>query len=354
VKEKLERYNRQVLLPFIGEEGQRKILNSTAVVLGCGALGTVIANVLARAGVGRLKIVDRDFVETSNLQRQVLFSEADVEQNLPKAAAAADHCRKINSSIEIEGIVSDINHTNIEDLIQGATVVVDGADNFETRFVLNDACVKHGIPWVYGAAVASTGLSMTILPGQTPCLRCIFETAPPPGMTQTCDTAGVLGSVTGLIGNFEAAEALKICSGNFSSINKKLFSIDLWSGDLHAFKIEKAKEVADCPCCKHRRFDYLEGKEASSTTGLCGRNAVQINASQAVKLDLSQMAEQLKGAVEIKGLFVNKFLLKFKVPGGDNPEEGMELTVFPDARAIIKGTKKIATARTAYAKYVGA
>ena len=349
-----ERYNRQVLLPFIGEEGQKKICASTAVVIGCGALGTVIANVLARAGVGDLKVIDRDFVEESNLQRQVLFDEQDVRENLPKAAAAERKLRQINSSIRIEGLVTDVNPANIEELIRGATVVVDGADNFETRFVLNDACVKHGIPWVYGAAVGSTGLSMTIVPGQTPCIRCLFETAPPPGMTPTCDTAGVLGSVTGLIGNFEAAEALKICAGRLDQINTRLFQIDLWTGEQHQFKIARAREVADCPCCKRRNFEFLEGQGASTTTGLCGRNAVQINPKNGSKLDLAAMAKTLTATGGVTHVTCNKFLLKFNAPGGDKPEEGLEITVFPDARAIIKGTKKVPVARTAYAKYVGA
>lgn len=352
--DKLERYNRQILLPFIGQEGQKKISESTAVVAGCGALGTVIANVLARAGVGKLRIIDRDFIEKSNLQRQVLFDEKDCAENLPKAAAAERKCRQINSEIEIEGIVTDINPANVEELIKGATVVVDGADNFETRFVLNDACVKHKIPWVYGAAVGSLGLTMTIIPEVTPCIRCIFETAPPPGMTPTCDTAGVLASVTGLIGNFEAAEALKICAGHLDAINKRLFQIDLWNGELHRFKIEKAREVADCPCCKRRNFEFLEGQGASTTTGLCGRNAVQINPKTGAKLDLAAMAKQLQGTSDITNLSVNKFLLKFNAPGGDEPKDGLEITVFPDARAIIKGTKRVAVARTAYAKYVGA
>lgn len=349
----LERYNRQVLLPFIGEEGQRKIGESTAVVAGCGALGTVIANVLGRAGVGHIRIVDRDFIEESNLQRQVLFDEQDCRENLPKAVAAARKLKSINSTINIEGLVTDINPGNIEELIKDATVVVDGADNFETRYVINDACVKHGIPWVYGAAVGSVGLSMTIIPEQTPCIRCLFETSPPPGMTPTCDTAGVLGSVTGLIGNFEAAEALKICAGRLDEINKKLFQVDLWNGEMHQFKIAKAREVADCPCCKQKNFEFLEGQGASTTTSLCGRNAVQINPKSGVKLDLTELAASLEGTSDITNVSANRFLLKFNAPGGDVPEEGLEITVFPDARAIVKGTKRVPVARTAYSKYVG-
>ncbi len=350
----LERYNRQILLPFMGEEGQQKVCDAKVVVAGCGALGTVIANVLARAGVGHLKIVDRDFIELSNLQRQVLFDEQDCRENLPKAVAAEAKLKAINSDIKIEGIVTDINPGNIEELIEGATVVVDGADNFETRFVLNDACVKHGIPWIYGAAVGSVGLTMTIIPEKTPCIRCLFETAPPPGMTPTCDTAGVLGSVTGVIGNYEASEALKICAGRLDDINTRLFQIDLWSGEMHRFKVAKAREVADCPCCKRKNFEFLEGQGASTTTSLCGRNAVQINPKSGVKLDLGELAKTLEGTSDVKDVSANRFLLKFSAPGGDNPKEGLNITVFPDARAIVKGTKKVPVARTAYSKYIGA
>ncbi len=231
---------------------------------------------------------------------------------MPKAAAAERKLKLINSDIKIEGIVTDINPANVEELIKGADVVVDGADNFETRFVINDACVKHDIPWVYGAAVGSTGMTMTIIPGQTPCIRCLFETAPPPGMTPTCDTAGVLGAQTGLIGNYEASEALKILAGKRANINTRLFSIDLWSGEMHQFKIAKARDVANCPCCKQHNFEFLEGQGASTTTGLCGRNAVQINPRNGSKLDLQEMSARLQGAGGITNISVNKFLLKFK------------------------------------------
>ena len=349
----LDRYNRQVLIRQIGEEGQKKICGAKAVVAGCGALGSVISNVLARAGVGHLVIIDRDFVEESNLQRQVLFDEQDCRENMPKAAAAERKLKQVNSQIQVTGLVVDMNPANVEELIKGADVVVDGADNFETRFVLNDACVKHNLPWVYGAAVGTTGMSMTIIPGQTPCLRCLFETAPPPGMAPTCDTAGVLGALTGLIGSYEASEALKICAGRREAVNPTLFSIDLWSGELHQFKIAKAREAADCPACKRRNFEFLEGQGASTTTGLCGRNAVQINPHSGGVLDLQELAARLAATGGITGVQVNRFLLKFNAPGGDGGG-GLEITVFPDSRAIIKGTKKVPDARTAYAKYIGA
>ncbi|MCY3018629.1 MAG: ThiF family adenylyltransferase [Planctomycetota bacterium] len=347
----LERYNRQVLFSAIGEAGQQRICRATAVVAGCGALGTASANALARAGVGHLRIVDRDFVEESNLQRQVLFDEHDCRENLPKAIAAERNLRAINSAIAITGIVTDINPANAEELVKGADVVVDGTDNFETRFLLNDACVKHGIPWVYGGAVGSTGLMMTIIPGQTPCLRCLFETAPPPGMTPTCETAGILGALPGVVGNWQAAEALKICAGRRDAISAKLLSVDLWSGEVQQLNLARARENAACPCCKRRNFEFLEGQSASTTTALCGRNAVQINPRTGATLDLQQLAGRVRATAGISGVTVNRFLLKFSAPGGDS---GLEVTVFPDGRAIIKGTSKVADARTAYAKYVGA
>jgi adenylyltransferase/sulfurtransferase len=348
-----DRYNRQVLLSFIGAEGQKRIGGSTVVVVGCGALGTVAAGLLARAGVGDLRVIDRDYIELSNLQRQALFDEQDCRENLPKAAAAERKLRQINSDIKISGLVTDLNPANAEQLLGGATVVVDGADNFETRFVINDACVKLGIPWVYGAAVGSTGMSMTIIPGQTPCLRCLFESAPPPGMAPTCDTVGVLGPVTSLIASHEAGEALKICAGRLDAISHCLLSIDSWSNEIHQFKIAKAREEADCPCCKHRRFEFLEGQGVSSTTSLCGRNAVQINPRSGATLNLQELAARLSAAGGIAGVTVNKFLLRFNAPGGDDGQ-GLEITVFPDCRAIIKGTRKVPDARTAYAKYIGA
>jgi molybdopterin-synthase adenylyltransferase len=342
----LDRYNRQILLPFMGAEGQKRICASTAVVAGCGALGSTICNVLARAGVGHLRVIDRDFVEESNLHRQVLFDEDDCRASLPKAAAAERKLRETNSTIAVTGSVVDINPANVEELIKGADVVVDGTDNFETRFLINDACVKHGIPWIYGAAVGETGLSLSILPGETPCLRCVFD-SPPPGLTPTCDVAGVLGALTGLIGSYEACEALKICAGQRAAVNRRLLSVNLWSGELRLINVAKAR-AADCPACQQRRFEFLEGSGASSTTSLCGRNAVQINPRGGHTLDLAELAGRLKAATGVRNVVSNQFLLKFSAPGGDDGQ-GLEITVFPDSRAIIRGTKKVAEARTAYA-----
>lgn len=345
-----DRYSRQVRVSSIGEDGQQKISASRVVVLGCGALGTAAVNVLARAGVGELLIVDRDFVERSNLQRQVLFDEADAHEGLPKAVAAERRLRAINSTIRIEGRVSDANPGNVEALIRGAVVVVDATDNFETRFLLNDACIKLNIPWVYGGAVGVEGMTMTILPGRTPCLRCVFDSAPPPGLHPTCETAGILGSVTNVIGSWEANEALKICAGHCDDVKAQLLSFNLWTGEARAFSLDRARS-ADCPCCGKRQFEYLDARATSTTTTLCGREAVQINPSTGARLDLAELARKLTGASGVVDLVQNPFLLRCRVPDGTG--KLLELAVFADGRAIVKGTKDATAARAVYAKYIG-
>lgn len=340
----LERYSRQMKFPAIGEQGQRKLLNSRVTLCGCGALGTVLANILVRAGVGRLRIVDRDFIETSNLQRQVLFDEADVAANLPKAEAAVRKLRQINSAVHLEPVVADIDHTLILELVHDADLILDGTDNFEARYLINDAAVKLGKPWVYGGAIGSVGQTMTIIPGQTPCLRCVIESSPPPGMAATCETAGVLAPTINIIASFQATEALKILTGNLDAINRDLIYIDVWHNELRRFKISKLRDHAACPCCHQRQFDWLEGQAGAQTTSLCGRNAVQISHRSTTALSLPELARQLTG---LGGhVTFNKFLLKFAV-------DGYEMTVFPDGRAIIKGTSDIEKARTLYAKYIG-
>lgn len=340
----LERYSRQMKFPGLGEEGQRKLLASRVTLCGCGALGTVIANVLARAGVGHLRIVDRDFIETSNLQRQVLFDETDIRENLPKAEAAARKLRLVNSRIDIEAVVADVDHTNILDLVKDADLIMDGTDNFEVRYLINDAAVKLNKPWVYGGAIGSHGQTMTIIPGETPCVRCVVETSPPPGMAATCETAGVLSPIINVIASFQAAEAMKILTGNRHAINRDLVYVDVWDNELRRFKIAKLKDTVDCPCCKQRRFDWLDGKEGAHTTSLCGRNAVQIAHKSATTLNFHALAENLAGVAQ--AVSHNRFLLKFTA-------EAFDFTVFPDGRAIIKGTPDIDKARTLYAKYIG-
>jgi adenylyltransferase/sulfurtransferase len=340
----LERYSRQMRFAGIGEKGQRKLLAGRVTLCGCGALGTVLANALVRAGVGHVRIVDRDFIETHNLQRQILFDERDVAENLPKAEAAARKLRMVNSSVSIEPVVTDIDRTNIEALCKDADLILDGTDNFEVRYLINDTAVKLGRPWVYGGSIGSHGQTMTILPGKTPCLRCVFEAAPAPGEAGTCETAGVLGPVVSIVASFQAAEAFKVLTGQLDRINHDLIYIDVWENITRRIKIAPLLGKVDCPCCRRRRFEWLDGEQGSQTTSLCGRNAVQVAHRLPAQLNFEEMARHLRemgGAVSF-----NRFLLKFNV-------ESYEFTVFPDGRAIIKGTSDLDRARTLYAKYIG-
>ncbi|HVX86123.1 MAG TPA: ThiF family adenylyltransferase [Phycisphaerae bacterium] len=348
----LARYNRQMLWEPIGLEGQRKLKAAKVLLVGCGALGTVLGNLLARAGVGHITIVDRDFIEVSNLQRQVLFDHEDIEQNLPKSVAARKKIAKINPDVAVEAVVADVNHTNIEQLAAGKDLLLDGTDNFETRFLLNDVSVKHHVPWIYGACISAMGLAMNILPGETPCLRCIFETMPPPGMNPTCDTAGVLGPTVSVVASWQALEAMKLLTGNRRDLSPFLFSFDLWDNRFQQLNVKRAREVADCPCCKHRQFEYLSGKFASATTSLCGRNAVQISPGNATKTDFEHVAANLRGVGKAS---FNKFMLKCPIVEGEGERRReYELTLFADGRAIVKGTNEAGVARGLYAKYVGA
>lgn len=335
-----EKYSRQILFAPLGEEGQRRLLASRAVLVGCGALGTSLANLLVRAGVGQMRIVDRDFVEASNLQRQTLFDEDDAREALPKAIAAERHLTKTNSSVRIEGVVADLDAKNVEELLSGFDVILDGTDNFETRFLLNEASIKLGVPWVYGAAVASYGITMTIQPGKTACLACLMEAGAARGIEETCDTVGVLGAIAGVISSIEAAEAIKILSGKYEALHGRLISCDVWSGRFQSIQIERN---AECSTCVRREFRYLEGKTQAHLT-MCGRDSVQIHEHNR-KLDLANVASRLAPtATEIRS---NEFLLRFRVAP-------YELTVFADGRAIIKGTREPSVARSLYARYIGA
>ena len=339
----LDRYSRQMRFYGIAEAGQKKLLDSHVTLCGCGALGTVLANVLVRAGVGHVRIIDRDFIETSNLQRQVLFDEHDVAENLPKAEAAARKLAAINSSIHVEPIVADIDRTNILELSRDADLILDGTDNFEVRYLINDVAVKLGKPWVYGGSIGSHGQTMTIIPGQTPCLRCVFEAAPAPGEAGTCETAGVLSPIVNIVASFQAAEAFKILAGKLDQINRELVYIDVWENITRRIKIAPLLGKVDCPCCQRRRFEWLEGTQGSQTISLCGRNAVQVSQHAAARLNFEEMAKHLGTLGEVS---YNRFLLKFSV-------DGFDFTVFPDGRAIIKGTSDVDKARTLYAKYIG-
>jgi molybdopterin/thiamine biosynthesis adenylyltransferase len=338
----LERYSRQIYFDRIGEAGQRRLLASRVVVMGCGALGTVSASSLARAGVGRLLLVDRDFIEENNLQRQILFDEEDIKKGLPKAEAARIKLQRVNSRIQIEARVADINHTDIEDLVRDADLVVDGTDNFETRFLINDACVKAGIPWIYGACIGSIGLTMNIRPGLTPCLRCVFESAPPPEMSPSCDTAGVLSSIVNLVASLQVTEALKLLVRREDELRRDLLHIDVWTGAFQALRIGDHPHP-DCPTCGRRQFEFLAATSGSDTTSLCGRNSVQVTPKQAHAVDFALLENKVKKLGPVKS---NKFMLKFEVPG-------YQFTVFPDGRAIIQGTHDPTVARKLYAKYVG-
>lgn len=336
----LERYIRQIIFPPLGEEGQRRLLDSSVVIVGCGALGSHIANTLARAGVGRIKIVDRDYIELNNLQRQILFDEEDIERGLPKAIAAAEKLRKVNSQVEIEPLVADVHHRNVEEIIKDKDLVLDGTDNFETRYLINDACVKHGTPWIYGGAVGSYGMTMNIIPHQTPCLRCLFVQIPPPGTTPTCETAGILGAVPALIGAIEANEALKLLAGK-GRLNEGLIHIDLWENTFETFQVARQEET--CPACGQGKFEFLEAKEVAMVTSLCGRNAVQITPVTKATISLPALAKRLQAIGEVT---FNEFMLRFQV-------NEYLVTIFPDARAIIRGTSDEAVARNLYAKYIG-
>src|SRR5271170_2276372 len=303
----LERYSRQIRFPGMGEAGQRRLLESHVTLCGCGALGTVVANILVRAGVGHLRLVDRDFIETHNLQRQILFDEHDVAENLPKAEAAARKLSTINSSVHVEPVVTDIDRTNILELVQDADIILDGTDNFEIRYLINDVAVQLNKPWVYGGCIGSHGQTMTILPGKTPCLRCVFEAAPAPGETGTCETAGVLGPIVNIIASYQAAEAFKILTGQLEQINRELIYIDVWENIQRRIKIAPLLGKVDCPCCQRRHFEWLEGQHGAQTTSLCGRNAVQVSQRSATQLNFEELAHHLSKMGEVS---YNRFLLK--------------------------------------------
>lgn len=336
-----EKYSRQVLFAGIGPEGQRRLLASSVVIVGCGAIGAAAANLLVRAGVGRVRVVDRDFVEHSNLQRQTLFNEADAREALPKAVAAERALRSINSGIAVEGVVADLNAKNAYDLLAGFDLLLDGTDNFETRFLVNDFAVKSGKPWIYAAAVASYGLTMTVRPGVTPCLACLLATGQnAQGLEETCDTIGVLGPIVNLIASIEVAEALKLLTGQDAVLHGRLVSCDVWSGRFQSVRVARNPE---CRSCVRREFTYLEG-EAQPHITMCGRDSVQIHERGRV-LDLALLRSRLSTTVE--DVRHNDFLLRFRVAP-------YEMTVFTDGRAILKGTKDPAVARSLYARYIGA
>lgn len=336
-----ERYSRQILFPGIGKAGQEKLLRARVLIVGCGALGASHAEMLSRAGVGYLKIVDRDFVEFTNLQRQTLFKETDAAERLPKAIAAQMRIAEVNSEIEVEAIVADVNRSNIEALISDVDLVLDGTDNFQIRYLLNDACVKHNKTWIYGAAVSSYGTTMTIIPGKTPCLRCIFEDMPDAGSSPTCDTAGVIMPIIATVSAVQVAEAIKIIVGDVPSLHGSLVQFDLWQNDWR--KIRLSKPNPDCPTCGSHNFEFLDAESGEFSAVLCGRDAVQIAPPVPTTIDLKIFGEKVAHLSDVKQ---NDYLVRFT--SGEN-----EITVFRDGRAIVKGTDDVSVARSLYARYVG-
>ncbi|MDD5544443.1 MAG: ThiF family adenylyltransferase [Acidobacteriia bacterium] len=338
-----DRYSRQILFERIGAAGQERLARSRVVIIGIGALGALSTELCARAGMGSLVLVDRDFVEESNLQRQVLFDEQDARSHLPKAVAAEKKIRAINSAIQIRGLVLDANSSNIEHLVRNASLVLDGTDNFETRFLINDACVKLKVPWIYGAAVASEGAVMTILPGVTPCLRCVFEELPPAGTAPTCDTAGILAPIVSLIASLQVAETLKILTGHEGDIHRGFRMFDIWTNVFRDVKLQKARGENGCATCGERRFDFLEKHEQSRTVRLCGRNAVELLPARSLQIPLAELRARLMATGEAEG---NDYLVRCVI-------KGLTLTVFADGRAIIQGTQDAAVAKSLFAKWVG-
>ncbi len=339
--EQRERYSRQILFPGIGAAGQDKLCRARVAVIGCGALGTAQVESLARAGVGELRLVDRDFVELSNLHRQTLFTESDALNRLPKAVAAAQRLSEVNSGIIVTPEVADMNFSNVERLIQGCDLVLDGTDNFATRYLLNDACVKHGINWIYGAAVSSYGATMTIRPRLSPCLRCIFPAEPNAATAPTCDTAGVIQPIIATIAAVQVTEAIKLLTGNTDALHASLLQFDLWANDWRRIRLKQP--APDCPTCGLNNYATLNAERADFTAVLCGRNAVQIASPQGVKIDLAQLAAKLRPVGAVK---TNAYLTRLSV-------DGYEITVFADARAIIRGTDDVTKARSLYARYIG-
>ena len=332
-----ERYSRQIRFEPLGETGQRRLLSSRAAVVGCGALGTVQAATLVRAGVGAIVLIDRDSVELSNLQRQTLYDERDAELGLPKAAAAAEHLGRVNAQCRITAAIADLTPASIDDTLEGCDVVLDGTDNFETRYLLNDWSIARGVPWIYGAAVGSYGLTMPVLPGRSACFACVYP-SPPGGVQPTCETAGVLGSITGVIGSLQAAAALKLLAGGEPA--HRITTVDVWDGTVR--QIAMPEPDASCRACAERRFEYLDASRRTPVS-LCGRNAVQIHERRR-PIDLRALGEQLVGLGDVRR---NEFALRFFA-------QPYEITVFPDGRAIIRGTTDPGVARSLYARYVGA
>jgi molybdopterin/thiamine biosynthesis adenylyltransferase len=338
------RYSRQILFPPIGRSGQERLGSSRVAIVGMGALGTVLSNHMVRAGVGFVRLIDRDFVEPSNLQRQMLYDEDDARAHLPKAMAAYEKLKRINSEVNIEPVVADLTPFNAESLLADADLVLDATDNFQVRYLINDVCVKHAIPWVYGGAVSATGTFTAIRPGKTPCLRCLFPEAPKPGEMPTCDTAGVIGPIIHIVASYQATEALKLLVGASESFNPYLEHFDLWNNQHQQVRVSKARRP-DCPTCGVRQFDFLHADtQEGLAVSLCGRDTVQISPAADASLDLDRLEKRLAPLGKVER---NRFLLRFHA-------EPHTLVAFPDGRVLVQGTDDVSVARSLHAKYIGA
>ena len=331
-----DRYSRQILLKNIRKDGQEKLANSSVAIIGCGALGTTIANNLSRAGIGHIRVVDRDIVELNNLQRQNLFEENDIGSS--KAWVAAEKLRKINSEVKIEPIADDVNYENIESIVKNMDVVLDGTDNMLVRFLINDACVKHDIPWIYGGAIETYGIAMNIIPHKTPCFRCLIQDLPNAGSLPTCDTVGVLNTIPGIIGSIQSTEALKILLEK--DINRELLTYDVWS---HNFNNTKITKRDDCECCDKHNFEFLNAKKKETMISLCGKGAIQITPVNDVKISFEDLGKKLQKLGDVD---FHKLVLRFKIPD-------YELNIFKNGRTIIIGTNDKKIAKSLYTKYVG-
>lgn len=340
----MHRYHKQQLFSPIGEAGQRAIGAARVLVCGCGALGSVIADQLVRAGVGLVRIVDRDFVDLSNLQRQMLFDEDDVARQMPKAITAAEKLRRVNSEITIEGIVADVSSQTIHELAVGIDLIVDGTDNYETRFLLNDWCLDAGIPWVHGGCIGSSGQVMAIVPGKTACYRCVLSEEPPPGTALTCDTAGVIAPAVHVIASLEVSLALQILTSQYDAATSSLWYIDVWRGEFRRLDLSSLKAQRDCAACDQGKRDWLLGQRGARTAILCGRNAVQITPATRAKLSLEKFRDDWAA---LGSVISNPYLVKLTLT------DGVSVTLFSDARAVITGTEDVSLARSLYSRYVG-
>ncbi|MFD1957538.1 ThiF family adenylyltransferase [Paenibacillus thailandensis] len=339
-----QRYARQIRYSGIGKDGQAAIMGSRAAVAGVGALGTVIAQHLVRSGVGFVRVIDRDIVDWSNLQRQVLYDESDARAVLPKAEAAAARLRSINGSVAVEAVMADITAANAESLLGDVDVILDGTDNFSVRYLINDVSVKHGIPWIYGGAVGGAGVTMTIRPGISPCYRCLFPEPPPAGSADTCETAGILSPVSDIIGSWQALEALKLLAGREEALHGKLMQVDAWNGSLMPLGIAGSRR-SDCPACGLRRFDYLDNvSELPASAALCGRNTIQISPGSPVELALPELAARLRAVYPVE---TSPYLIRIAV------SDELTLVLFPDGRALVQGTDNPVKARAIYAEILG-